>query len=514
MGNRPSLQRTNEIVEFMNNQFLMSQTMETVKKLGDANVCRSLIEHTTEELYRILTPEQVFLMVKYIKQTVPDVIVEGVEDEARYKEKTAKEQRILCSHIARFYIQIGHLVSVILETLEPTFQVGDKRVNYLYLDKIELGKDIKPISYNFCSHRLNAVMYVEDEKKGKVKLIPSFCSVEQGFFEEEQKPVEMTFPPLPVIEEPVVQSIPPPSILPFVQPPSVQPPSIPPPVVQSIPPPSIQPLSVPPPSIRLPTISKPITFKPETLKSSIELEDELTKIIDEITVMERERRERDEKYKTLLKTKVQPVLLGGVLSSLMSVFSSPQKGGGRIDAFPELKHLYYDIYNPDTNQFDIMSDASRDRYIADLSELHYVLTGEYGTPESFSKLPLLASRQIYERCTTPEYKETIETHIKDPIYRDIAHSRSKLMSVLKSTANDLFSILKTLVLFDEKTAPRVHPELDFYSLNILTKQTRNKVLKMNSECEKHYKQMGLLWDKLILQRKEELQQRIQKNDMF
>ena len=509
MGNRPSLQHTDEIVNFMNNEFLMSQTMDTVKKLGDPTVCRNLIEHTTDQLYRILTPEQVLLMIKYIKQTVPDVVVEGTDDEARYNERVSKEQRILCSHIARFYIQIGHLVSVILETLEPTFQVGDKRVNYLYLEKIAVGENIVPVSYNFCSHRLNAVMYVEDERKSKVKLIPSFCSVEQGFFEAEavkEEPIveePMVFPPNPSIREPSIREpvyeepIREPSIRePSIREPSFKEPSLP---ISSF----KQPMKSP--SIKMPTISRPIS------QSSIELENELTQIIDEIATMERERRERDEKYKTILKTKVQPVLLGGVLSSLMSVFSS-QKGGGRIDAFPELKHLYYDTYNPDTNQFDIMSDASQQKYTSDLSELHYVLTGEYGTPESFSKLPLLASRKIYEKCTTPEYKDHIETHIKDPIYRDIARSRSKLMSVLKSTANGLFSILKQLVMFDEKTAPRVHPDLDFYTLNVLTKQTREKVLKMNSECEQHYNKMGMLWDKLILQRKDELQKRVENNE--
>lgn len=508
MGNRPSLQHTDEIVNFMNNDFLMSQTMDTVKKLGDPTVCRNLIEHTTDQLYRILTPEQVLLMIKYIKQTVPDVVVEGTDDEARYNERVSKEQRILCSHIARFYIQIGHLVSVILETLEPTFQVGDKRVNYLYLEKIAVGENIVPVSYNFCSHRLNAVMYVEDERKSKVKLIPSFCSVEQGFFEpegvKEEPMVEepMVFPPNPSIREPSIREpvyeepIREPSIRePSIREPSIREPSLP---ISSF----KQPMKSP--SIKMPTISRPVS------QSSIELENELTQIIDEIATMERERRERDEKYKTILKTKVQPVLLGGVLSSLMSVFSS-QKGGGRIDAFPELKHLYYDTYNPDTNQFDIMSDASQQKYTSDLSELHYVLTGEYGMPESFSKLPLLASRKIYDKCTTPEYKDHIETHIKDPIYRDIARSRSKLMSVLKSTANGLFSILKQLVLFDEKTAPRVHPDLDFYTLNVLTKQTRENVLKMNSECEQHYKKMGMLWDKLILQRKDELQKRVENN---
>lgn len=508
MGNRPSLQHTDEIVNFMNNDFLMSQTMDTVKKLGDPTVCRNLIEHTTDQLYRILTPEQVLLMIKYIKQTVPDVVVEGTDDEARYNERVSKEQRILCSHIARFYIQIGHLVSVILETLEPTFQVGDKRVNYLYLEKIAVGENIVPVSYNFCSHRLNAVMYVEDERKSKVKLIPSFCSVEQGFFEpegvKEEPMVEepMVFPPNPSIREPSIREpvyeepIREPSIRePSIREPSIREPSLP---ISSF----KQPMKSS--SIKMPTISRRVS------QSSIELENELTQIIDEIATMERERRERDEKYKTILKTKVQPVLLGGVLSSLMSVFSS-QKGGGRIDAFPELKHLYYDTYNPDTNQFDIMSDASQQKYTSDLSELHYVLTGEYGTPESFFKLPLLASRKIYDKCTTPEYKDHIETHIKDPIYRDIARSRSKLMSVLKSTANGLFSILKQLVLFDEKTAPRVHPDLDFYTLNVLTKQTREKVLKMNSECEQHYKKMGMLWDKLILQRKDELQKRVENN---
>jgi hypothetical protein len=493
MGNRPSLQHTNEIVEFMNNEFLMSQTMETVKKLSDAGTCRALIEHTTDQLYKILTPEQVFLMVKYIKQTTPDVVVEGVDEETRYQQRVGKEQRILCSHIARFYVQVGHLVSVILETLEPTFQVGDKRVNYLYLDKIQVGQQIQPVSYNFCSHRLNAVMYVEDEKKSSVKLIPSFCSVEQGFFEEEKPSVPIEFP-VPEREPSVPMTFPP---LPEVEPTFR-------PVEPSLP--QREPTFRPTPSLKEPSF--PHSLKTIS-KSSIEIEDELSKMIEEITAMERERQQRDEKYKTILKTKIQPVLLGGVLSSLMSIFS--QKGGGRIDAFPELKHLYYDIYNPETNQFDLMSDASQEKYISDLSELHYVLTGEYGTPEAFSKLPLLATKQIYEKCTTSEYKDTIETNIKNPIYREIAHSRSKLMSVLKANASDLFSILQQLVLFNEKTAPKIHPELDFYSLNILTKQTREKVLKMNSECEQHYKKMSLLWDKLILQRKEELREEREKN---
>jgi hypothetical protein len=85
------------------------------------------------------------------------------------------------------------------------------------------------------------------------------------------------------------------------------------------------------------------------------------------------------------------------------------------------------------------------------------------------------------------------------------------MSILKTTASDLFSILQKLVSFNEKTAPKIHPNLDYYSLNILTKQTREKVLKMNSECEQHYKKMSLLWDKLILQRKEELREEREKN---
>jgi hypothetical protein len=64
--------------------------------------------------------------------------------------------------------------------------------------------------------------------------------------------------------------------------------------------------------------------------------------------------------------------------------------------------------------------------------------------------------------------------------------------------------LKKLVV--NEPSPSIHPDLNFNSLNNITRETRELIINMNRDCELYYKELSEQWDKLILERKEKLYQ--------
>jgi hypothetical protein len=479
MGNKPSA-NAQEVA----NEFIMKQKIEDIKKLKDPEVCREYIEFAEERLYTILTRAQVYEMIKHIKMTVPDV--DADTDDIRI----AKERRVLCGHIAKYYTQIGHLISVILEALEPSFNIGDHVVNYLDLYNVPDG-EIKPISYNFCSHRLHAILPVESGKN--VKLIPMFCHTEfQPIRPVEFQPVQPVQPiykPEPIQQEPI-QPEP-------IQPESTkQEPIYKPTDTKQEP---IQPEPIQPEPIQQEPIYKPTDTKQEPIYETefSPLEKELTEIINDINTMERYTAQNDAKYKSIYEYSYKPLQFGGILKAL---FNTTQTGGGKdVNKFPDFDELYYDVYNPDTDEFDKMSPENRQQYNNDAAIMYFIITGQKPIePVSFKSLPTLATNDMYEKCTSEDYKRQIELEIEDPIYKELANKRIDLLMALKFHSIKLKNIMSSLA----TGQPSINPDLTFDELKDLTRQTREVIMDMTAKCELYYKDIRNIWDALIHRRKQ------------
>jgi hypothetical protein len=463
MGNTPSAN-----VQEVANEFIMKQKIEDIKRLKDPEVCREYIEFAEERLYTVLSKAQIYQMIRHIKMTVPDVDAEA--DDLRI----AKERRILCGHIARYYTQIGHLISVILETLEPTFNIGGQMFNYLDLYTVPEG-DVRPVSYNFCSHRLHAILPVEMGKS--VKLIPMFCHTEF----QPIRPV--AFEPAPVSMEPIKPMEPMEPVKPIEHSiPTYKP---------------IEPTYKPIEPTYKPSIP---TYKPSTQMEPSGLEGELTAIINEITTMERQTTINDDKYKSIYQTPHQPLQFGGVLKAL---FNTLQIGGGGetpdVNKFPDFEELYFDVYNPETDEFDRMSPQNREQYNKDAATMYFIITGQKPIePVSFKTLPTLATNDMYDKCTSEDYKRQIEVEIEDPIYKELANKRTDLLTSLKYNSITLKNILSSLATGE----PAINPNLTFDELKDLTRQTREVIMDMTAKCEMYYKDIRNIWEKLIYRRKQ------------
>lgn len=164
---------------------------------------------------------------------------------------------------------------------------------------------------------------------------------------------------------------------------------------------------------------------------------------------------------------------------------------------PELKSLYYDMFNFDTNMYDYMSQESRIQYNEDLSLFYKVFTGK-NKPDDivhFKDIPL------YDYCKTESdghEKETTTTKIYETTsdhaqFSEYAKSLISYIQETKRYENKLMDILKIMFIKNEQGQYGIHPDLNIYILENIITQTRHLITNMYVSCESNFKKiLGIL----------------------
>ena len=173
-----------DMVYYIQNEFLSKQKLKTLKELQNKDVCEKSIMVTEEGIRKLLTNIKNKDLYELEREWVHPVITEDERKELLNDLDINEERKErICKQLSKYNIQLYHLLSHIIEALQPVYEYTDEdgkiqRIHYLNLDENYNYKNLKIHNMNFCSHRLYPIHWntnIDDEDN--VELIPNFCSV-------------------------------------------------------------------------------------------------------------------------------------------------------------------------------------------------------------------------------------------------------------------------------------------------------------------------------------------------
>jgi len=166
-----------------------------------------------------------------------------------------------------------------------------------------------------------------------------------------------------------------------------------------------------------------------------------------------------------------------------------------------LEQLYYDIYNKDTNSYDIMSDDSKRQYEIDVNMLNRAMTGSKSS-----------SVKSFEDITFPKSTSINFDTFNDSI--SINKSDFEQYSIALTTMNDdinenqlrIIEHLNTLCLkYIDNTGEeqyKLHPDLTEDSLNNLIINVRTDIINFYLKCQTNFNNIKDVLFKIIVKKLE------------
>lgn len=167
------------------------------------------------------------------------------------------------------------------------------------------------------------------------------------------------------------------------------------------------------------------------------------------------------------------------------------------NGIPELKSLYYDIFNFDTNTYDYMSEESKLQYVNDLSLFYKVFTGK-DKPDDvnyFKDIPLYDYCKVDHTITEQTNVETknsmkiYETQSDNAQFSEYASSLVEYVKESKRYETKLMEVLNIIFIQNEENQYIIHPDLNIHTLENLISQVRSIVTNMYVTCESNFKKI-------------------------
>lgn len=214
-------------------------------------------------------------------------------------------------------------------------------------------------------------------------------------------------------------------------------------------------------------------------------------------------------YNTFNKLFTNPSIKFGVKTNICNLNVKKNESGEFVTknlldegGIPELKFMYYDIFDFKTGKYIGMSDESRIQYSKDVQELYKAFTGKKSVPstiQDFSDIQLIDYKNS-NSCKNengPIYKTYIGTS-KEKLFNIFGNKLAKMYSniqnsyvLLEKVLDELF-IYKIVDKINEKGQRYqvkdivIHPKLTESKLKSIQLLTRNIIVQYYSQCEKDF----------------------------
>ena len=162
---------------------------------------------------------------------------------------------------------------------------------------------------------------------------------------------------------------------------------------------------------------------------------------------------------------------------------------------PELKNLYFDIFDYNTGKFVKMSDKSKEQYQKDLQLFYTTFTGQKTMPpevKGFSDIKLkdYASNPA---CKRPDgiFRKSYRGSLKNKLFKQYAKQVQFMIETAQKNRDVLLSVLDKLFVYriDPITKNKeisIHPKLNTKMLQSLVEQARNIIVKLYIGCENDF----------------------------
>ena len=453
-------------------KYILTQDFQDMTKLENKDYCNKLIVITSKIMAEHLSDTEIEYLSQRTKGGV--VIDELAKDKIMYLEKesmgkldvhdSVKKKR-LCIGIAKFYIKILHVFSAIVATMNPVYSYKSelgKREKVSYMDKKlipDYAKGNVTINkINLCSRRINSLM---------MKILDETETLQET---PKESPVPQKQPQPPIVDASNA----------VVKPKEVD--VVPPPVVPDAQPPIVDASNA---------VVKP--KEPESTEVKPSQPTEKKALLDEAASVANELRAQigGKPQKTI---EIRPSFCNVNKKEDGSQMSLSDEPG-----IPELKQLYYDVFDYNTAKFTSMSKKSEEEYKKDLATFYKAFTGKSSVPStvtSFSDIKL-RDFSLHENCKPDGlFNKVYHGSFKNKLFSKYASqiktmtenankNREKLIDIL----NQLFRYVKDPESNNVKMIT-LHPSLTEKSLQKVVVESRKLIIQLYISCEQEY--LGIL----------------------
>lgn len=162
---------------------------------------------------------------------------------------------------------------------------------------------------------------------------------------------------------------------------------------------------------------------------------------------------------------------------------------------PELKHLYYDVYDFDKDGgFKSMSPEMAKAYQDDVKQFYKEFTGKEKVPDdikSFSDIKLRAYHSSPGCAPGGQFTKIYSGNLKDTLFKEYAKTVKTMIDNSKASQEKLLDILDDLFVFsydrvESKHRIIINPSLDYAGLQKLVELARKEIINLYLTCEKDF----------------------------
>ena len=173
---------------------------------------------------------------------------------------------------------------------------------------------------------------------------------------------------------------------------------------------------------------------------------------------------------------------------------------------PELKELYNDKYNYNLAQFDDMTPKMKKIYEKDLKTLFDEFSNgdEKFDPDKIKNFSDIKLKDFHNSkgCKSELYKEKIVGSTKKFLFKKYVDNIKEMIENIKTQNNELLKIIDKIFVFsiDSNTGNKkiiINKNLNVSKLSEITEETRNAILKLYTNCEKHFIEGLEIYEALI-----------------
>jgi hypothetical protein len=161
---------------------------------------------------------------------------------------------------------------------------------------------------------------------------------------------------------------------------------------------------------------------------------------------------------------------------------------------PELKQLYYDIFDVETNEYHKMSEKSETLYKEHISQFYTAFTGKPTIPDD---IQFFSDISVSDYCKIlPETSVTVDK--ENPTFQSFASELIVLIQQTKSYEQELLTLLNNMfVKIDNKIM--ISPDINRVKAEEIIHITKSVVTKMYTSCELQFHKILSIFQVLVME---------------
>lgn len=480
-------------LDIISAKLILNTNFQTLKNLQNDEYCNKITILTSDILNKQLNPTEITYLNEKINNNSDDNTSnnqEIINDKIYYFKKdnienigelNPQKKHLLCVGISKFYVDIARLYSSILNVINPVYIFKDDQGNTIELPfeeyKMKYGygkekKNAKIIKKNLCIERLNSLIIEELEK---TNILPSDISMNivSKSREKSDNSLNTLLPKYDITSEHLQK---------------------------------LEKITGNTDTIKVdnPSLEYNILNKPKTDSSfSLQNKETTQEILQSGGYILNKYSFSISKLKKLFDNPNIPIIAKTTICNL----NQKKDGTFKSNLFeehgiPNLKFLYYDIFDYKTGKYIGMSDDVKEEYIKDVELLYKAFTGNKIVPNNvkdFTDIPLNDYKNM-DACINdkgPIYKTYVGT-LNEKVFKDFATKLAYMYNNIQNSYIQLEKILDELFVYKlvekvnnmgQKYMTKdivIHPALNVNKLKQLEILTKNIIIKHYIQCEQDF----------------------------